>query len=422
MFQTVYDYLLFGSLISIWIVILLNMVLVTGGFIFYLKYRERRESYENRVAGKALPFVSVLIPAHNEAKVIEKTVQAILDLRYADNRYEIIVINDNSSDASADILDAMQKKYPERLLKVINTDKTTGGKGKSNALNIGFAQSQGSLIAVYDADNTPERDALIELVKMIERDEKAGAVIGKFRCRNKNRNLLTKFINIEGIYFQWMAQAGRWQWLNLCTIPGTNFIVRRSILEQLGGWDTEAITEDTEISFRIYMLGYHICFCPYSATWEQEPETLAVWLKQRKRWVKGNYYVLVKNYRYLFDKHAGPIRFDLLYYLAIYVLFLASSIISDMIFVFGFAGFIETTILGYSFLLWIMAYILFVLSVFISASTEKGEANLSNLAITLLMYFTYCKLWALIAVISLMSFINDILFKRKTTWYKTERF
>ncbi|SHJ86562.1 glycosyltransferase [Paramaledivibacter caminithermalis] len=418
MLQNIYDYLLLGSLFSIWIVILINMVLVTSGFINYLKHHiDKRPRVLNEY-----PFVSILIPAHNEEKVIEKTVQSILDLDYDNNKYEIIVVNDNSSDNSAKILQRLKDKNPHRFLKIINTDNIIGGKGKSNALNIGFKQSIGDLIAIYDADNTPERQALKELVYAIENDPEAGAVIGKFRCRNKNKNLLTRFINLEGIYFQWVAQAGRWQLFKFCTIPGTNFLIRRSILEEIGGWDTKAITEDTEISFRIYMMGYHIRFCPYSATWEQEPETISVWLKQRKRWVKGNYYVMAKNFKYLFDKKAGPIRFDLLYFLSIYIFFFAGAVISDSIFILSFGGFIRTYIVGYSLLLWFMAYMLFILSVQISTSTEKGELNLSNFIIILLMYFTYCKLWIVVTIMGLISFIKDTLFNREIKWYKTERF
>ena len=128
-------------------------------------------------------------------------------------------------------------------------------RAKSNALNIGFKQSKGEYVVVYDADNTPEADALRYLVAEIESDDELGAVIGKFRTRNRNVNLLTRFINIETLSFQWMAQAGRWQLFKLCTIPGTNFIIRRSILDEIGGWDVRAMAEDTELSFRIYGMG-----------------------------------------------------------------------------------------------------------------------------------------------------------------------
>ena len=219
-----------------------------------------------------------------------------------------------------------------------------------------------------------------------------------------------------------MAQAGRWQLLNLCTIPGTNYVVRRSIIEEMNGWDTKAITEDTEMSFRMYRMGYKIKFMPRAVTWEQEPQTLNVWIKQRTRWAKGNTYVVIKNFRYLFKRDAGVTRFDILYYATTYFLFLSASIISDGLFVLGMAGVIHLNIQGYGSALWIVAILMFILSIMVAISTEKGELTFKNVCIIFLMYFIYCKLWALVAVLGLYNYIMDIVFKRKVTWYKTQRF
>lgn len=416
--MNIFDYLALYSLAVIWIIIFINVILVVAGYVYYTKV-EKIKMEEDL---KDFPFVSILVPAHNEAIVIERTVQSLLNLDYPDDRYEIIVINDNSSDNSHEILTNMQKKNPDRNLIVISTDSTNGGKGKSNSLNIGFNSSKGEILAIYDADNTPEKKALKYLVQTLIKDDSLGAVIGKFRCRNRAKNLLTKFINIETLTFQWMAQAGRWQLLNLCTIPGTNYVVRRSIIEEMNGWDTKAITEDTEMSFRMYRMGYKIKFMPLAVTWEQEPQTLDVWIKQRTRWAKGNTYVVIKNFMYLFKRDAGVTRFDILYYATTYFLFLSASIISDSLFVLGMAGIIHLNIQGYGSILWIVAILMFILSIMVAISTEKGELNFKNVCIIFLMYFIYCKLWALVAVLGLYNYIMDIVFKRKVTWYKTQRF
>lgn len=416
--MNIFDGLMLYSLIVIWITIFLNVVLVIAGYIYYLKTLKMNVEKEP----EEYPFVSVMVPAHNEALVIEKTVRSLLNLEYPEDKYEIIIINDNSSDNSAEILKKIQHENPSRNLNVINTDNIIGGKGKSNALNIGFNKSKGTFLAVYDGDNTPEKMALKYLIHTILQDGKLGAVIGKFRCINKQKNILTKFINIETLTFQWMAQAGRWQLLNLCTIPGTNFVIRRSIIEKMGGWDTKAITEDTEISFRLYRMGYKIKFIPLSVTWEQEPQTLKVWFKQRSRWAKGNVYVVVKNFKYIFTKEGGSSRFDVLYYVMIYFFFLSSVIISDGLLILGLTEVIKLNIIGYSFILWIMAYFVFCLSIFIAISTEKGELNLNNCMNIFIMYFTYCKLWGVVAGLGLYNFIKDIIFKREVKWYKTERF
>lgn len=416
--MTAADILMVIAVICIWSLLLVNVTLIVAGYLYYIRIENEPVP---EIKGD-YPFVTIMVPAHNEGKVITQTVESLLAFDYPHERYEIIVINDNSSDNSASLLAGVQERYPGRNLTVINTDKITGGKGKSNALNIGFTRSRGELIAIYDADNTPERGALRLLVAEITNDPSLGAVIGKFRTRNRDAGLLTRFINIETLSFQWMAQAGRWQLFKLCTIPGTNFIMRRSIVEAIGGWDVKAIAEDTEISFRIYMMGYRIKFQPKAVTWEQEPQTVKVWFKQRTRWAKGNIYVIVKNVPLLFQRSARRIRFDILYFLSIYFLLLTSLVTSDVLLILHALGYVHTTIAGLSTFLWALAVILFVVGTFITLTTEKGEMSLSNLWIILLMYVSYCQMWMVVAAYGLYNYIKDLIFKREVKWYKTERY
>lgn len=411
------EYLFIFSLFSIWSLLLINIILAMGGYIFYFKNFDKEVKKINEY-----PIVSILVPAHNEAKVIGKTVESLLLLNYPKDKMELIVINDNSSDNSKDILEDIKNKYNNYNFTIINTDNLTGGKGKSNALNIGYTISKGEFIAVYDADNTPDRNALRYLIQTIVMDDELGAVIGKFRTRNKNKNLLTKFINIETLSFQWMSQAGRWQLFNLCTIPGTNFILRKSIIEEIRGWDSKAIAEDTEISFRIYKLGYKIKLVPQSITWEQEPETVKVWIKQRTRWAKGNIYVLMKYIKNIFKQGKNKIVFDIAYFFSVYFLFLTSVIISDILFVLSIFKLVEISIPINFFIIWILSYLLFIIEVSISLSIEKGEATLENIFIVAIMYFTYSQLWLFVAIKGMIEYLKDVIFKREVKWYKTERF
>ncbi len=411
------EYLFVFSLFSIWSLLLINIILAMGGYIFYFKNfdKEIKEIDE-------YPMISILVPAHNEAKVIGRTVESLLLLNYPKSKMELIVINDNSSDNSKEILENIKDRYNNYNFTIINTDSLTGGKGKSNALNIGYKVSKGDFIAVYDADNTPDKNALRYLVQTIVMNDELGAVIGKFRTRNKNKNLLTKFINIETLSFQWMSQAGRWQLFNLCTIPGTNFILRRSIIEEIEGWDSKAIAEDTEISFRIYKLGYKIKLVPQSITWEQEPETVKVWIKQRTRWAKGNIYVLMKYIKNIFKQGRNKIVFDIAYFFSVYFLFLTTVIISDILCVLSISKLVEISIPINFFLIWILSYLLFIIEVSISLTIEKGEATIENIFIVAIMYFTYSQLWLFVAIKGMIEYLKDIIFKREVKWYKTERF
>lgn len=416
---TLIDYLFLYSLISIWLVLLINILLATNGYMYYIKMNKIKIQL---IEDKKCPFVSILVPAHNEEKVIYKTVRALLLLNYPKDKMELIVINDNSNDNTAEELKKAKKEFPNYNFTIITTDSVTGGKGKSNALNLGYKKAKGEYIAVYDADNTTEKNALKYLITRIHNDKTLGAVIGKFRTRNRDRNILTKFINIETLSFQWMAQAGRWNLFKLCTIPGTNFVIKKSILKRLGGWDEKAISEDTEISFRIYKIGYKIAFMPLAVTWEQEPETIKVWFKQRTRWAKGNIYVLNKYLIKIFKEKPSKILFDVIYFFLVYFLFLSSVLISDGIFILSIFTNLKTSIDGNLNILWILAYILFILEVAITLTMEKGQGTFKNVILIPIMYFTYCQMWVIVAVNSFIQYIKDIVLKREVKWYKTERF
>lgn len=416
--MTLIDAVSLYAIISIWLLMIMNAVLSVGGFVYYMQV-------DKKGRGKPLqeyPMVSILVPAHDEAVVITRTVRALLGLEYPKDRYEIIVINDNSTDDTAEKLEQVQAEFPDRKLIVISTGPEIGGKGKSNALNIGFSVSTGDVIAIYDADNTPQPDALAILVETLMEDDKLGAVIGKFRTRNRNASLLSRFVNIETLAYQCMNQAGRYYFFRLCTIPGTNYVIRRSLIEEIGGWDVNALSEDTEISFRLYRMGYYIKQMPLAVTWEQEPHLLNVWFRQRTRWAKGNLYVLAKNMRYIFDPTAGPMRLDVVYYLIVYILMMSSLVISDFIFLGGILGFVYVTLGGFSTMLWGMAILVFVCNIMLTLSTEKNEFTLSSALLSLLMLFTYAKLWVIVVLKALWLSFEDQVFHREVKWDKTVRY
>lgn len=418
MIITILDFFLFLSVLSIWAILIVNVILTIAGYVYYIKWSRSPKPK----LGENPPFVTIMVPAHNEGVVIVKTVLALLDFDYPQDRYEIIVINDNSSDNSAELLHNVQQINKNRNLTIINTDNVTGGKGKSNALNIALEQAKGTVISIYDADNTPERGALRYLVAELMSNEKYGAVIGKFRTRNKDKTILTRFINVETLSFQWMAQAGRQQLFKLGTIPGTNYVIKRDLLEKIGGWDVKALAEDTEISFEVYRLGYRIGFQPLAVTWEQEPQTLDVWFHQRTRWVKGNIYVIVKNAKKLFTSAGKHIRFDLMYFLSIYFFLLSALVFSDIVFVLSVAGYVSSNLVGFSNGLWLTAIITFVVSTYLTITTEKSEMRFSNIIVILGMYVVYSQLWLAVAAYGMVGYIREQVFHQQAKWYKTKRY
>lgn len=419
--MTFINILFFCSMLAIWILLIMNMTLLFYGYKFSERMRVLKHSAIEPL--KNYPMISILIPSHNEEKVIEKTLIAMTRLHYPKSAYEVIVINDNSKDQTGAIVERMKETHAETNIVHLEIIGEMGGKGKSNALNLGYKVAKGEYFVIYDADNTPNALALHYLVGEITGNERYGAVIGKFRTRNKLRNILTRFINIETLSFQWMAQAGRWELFKLCTIPGTNFIIRRTIIDAIGGWDPDAIAEDTEISFRIYQMGYQIAFNPLAETFEQEPETLRVWMKQRSRWVNGNLYVLFKNISHLGQIRNWAILFDLFYYFSVYIFFLAAIITSDGIFILGLFTGIKIVLPGNYMIIWVLSYMVFLLQVAITLSVERGEINKENLFLVSIMYFTYCQLWLFVSIKGMYTFIKThVILRQKSKWYKTERF
>ncbi|WP_414629330.1 glycosyltransferase family 2 protein [Bacillus safensis] len=398
--------------------LLYHMFLMQGGFQHYLTYEKVLPEWTKQ--GKELPTVSILIPAHNEEVVIRQTLKAMVQLSYPKHLLEIIVINDNSSDGTGDIVQSFSEQYDH--VHMIETKPPFAGKGKSTALNEGLKASTGEVICVYDADNMPEQKAVYHLVLGLLNDPKAGAVVGKFRVINAAKNLLTKFINIETICFQWMAQGGRWKWFGIATIPGTNFAIRRHILEELGGWDVHALAEDTELTIRVYNLGYVIRFFPAAITWEQEPETWKVWWRQRTRWARGNQYVVLKFLKQFMKLKRKRMIFDLFYFFFTYFLFFFGVLLSNGIFIVNLFVDLHLSVGVVALILWGLAFFLFLTEVMITLSIEKTELTKQNILIVALMYFTYSQVWIALVVYSLCVEAKSRLFKQEVKWYKTERY
>lgn len=414
------DHVFIACLIVIWSVLLYHVVLSYAGYRYSLFAEEEKRRIDGSPFG-AMPSVTILVPAHNEEAVIERTLLSIAAMDYPTGLVEILCINDGSKDRTGAIAQKVSQATKGKV-KVLTVPAERSGKGKAEALNFGLEHATGEIIAVYDADNTPEKSVLLYLVRnLAEGRDTLGAVIGKYRTRNKDRNLLTRFINLESIFFQWTTQAGRWSLYRLATIPGTNYVVWADLARSLGGWDPKALTEDTEFSIRIYLAGKFIKMVPYAVTWEEEPERLSVWFKQRTRWAMGNIYVLRKYFLSLLFRGKFRLYWDILYMLMIYFLFLTSVTTSLVIFVLGLTGLGNIVLEGPFNLLWFLAAVLFVIEMGISLTAEPGEDRIANLAIALVMYFTYSQLWLLVMFNALIKGFLSVFRKGEDFWVKTER-
>jgi cellulose synthase/poly-beta-1,6-N-acetylglucosamine synthase-like glycosyltransferase len=408
------SFLFVVAVILIWFMIAYQFVLTMFGYFNFVKSLRARKAIDALTL--EYPTCTILIPAHNEEKVIDETITAMRALTYPADRLTIMVINDGSKDATKEII--LRHAALDARVRLFDVPAGEGGKGKSRALNLGIKKVDSDVIAIYDADNTPDTESLRYLVAQLLTNKELGAALGKFRTVNKDVNLLTRFINIETLSFQSMLQAGRWQMHNIATLPGTNFVMWTWLIRQLDGWDEEALTEDSELSIRIYQEGYKIKFVPYAITYEQEPEEWKVWVKQRTRWVRGNNYVLGKFLKHIPNFRSKRLMFDVLYTLLLYYVFFVAIVISDSLFVVSALSLVTISLPGPYTFVWIMAFFLFLFETVLAISYD-GEDRWKQFPILVLMYFTYCQLWIYIVVRALWI---EYVKREKRTWDKTVRF
>jgi len=409
------NYLFVFCVIVIWFMLAYQFILFLLGYLYGFRANRQRRALE-KTPMQEMPAVSLMIPAHNEGMVITDTLQALLKLEYPAERLEILVVNDGSTDDTADQVLAIVKQ--DSRVRLFNVPTELAARGKSAALNRGLKECRHDVIGIFDADNVPEPDSVLQLARQLVSDPHLGAVIGKFRCINKKRNILTRFINLESLTFQWIVQAGRWRLLRMSTLPGTNYLIRRSLLEELGGWDEQALTEDAEMSIRVYQAGYLIKFVPYAVTWEQEPETLRVWFKQRVRWARGNNYVIEKYFTQVFQIRPRAVGIELFYAMAVYYIFFLAILLSDLLFLVSIAGLVSIPVPGPYSEVWLFAYLLFILEIVIALTREKEDSPL-NIVLIALSYFSYCQLWILVV---LKGVYDDFILRREHVWVKTQRF
>lgn len=428
------DLLILFSVVSIWIAVFEAIVLTAGAIKFLIK-QNRRPLVIPRMMDD-YPTVTVMVPAHNEELVIAATVERILLLNYPSSRIQILIVADNCTDRTADKVENLLNKpaYSGRNLQVM---RRTGTGGKSGALNDALKLTTGEWICVFDADAAPERNALAFLMqKAMEKPELYGAVFGRNKARNRNQNLLSRCINLELITMQRVHHIGLWELFKIGTIPGTNFIVRTELIREIGGWDEEALTEDTAISFDILSRGHLIALAPQAEAYQQEPEKLSVYMRQRERWAKGNYQVVMDNLHRLVGPSSWRIKLHVLYLAASYFWFMVAVLISDIVLTTNIVYRIialfhpsssspfvfESNLYVFLMVAWALMYYIYVLQINLALASDIGQSTIGNFILSVISYFTYSQLFMIISVRAFYALVKDKVTGTKTRWYKTQRF
>lgn len=392
-----------------WLLLIYYSALTVAGVWHRLTFRKPEPLDE-------YPSVALLIPAHNERIVIERTLRAMARLKYP-GKLDIYLLDDQSTDGTGEIA----KSFAHAFSHIHYIRVPPGGpKGKSRVLNYGLSISESDYFIVYDADNEPEADALQQLVEAAERTPNAAGAVGFVKTKNFARNWLTRMIGLEFQVFHLLMQCGRWALFQLGSLPGTNMLLKRKVLEDVGGYDVYALAEDAELTIRITAAGYRLPVVPTARTWEQEPENVKTFVKQRTRWLIGNIYLLEKSFQE-FRFWRGRTFVLSLQHVLTYLVFILLLLFSDIVFILSLTGY-ELPPFDYPLLiLWFMSYVVYT-SQLLSAIVVEQEVSFVNVLFMLIMYFTYAQLFIILLLRSFAIYFWNKLRKQTIGWDKTVRF
>jgi cellulose synthase/poly-beta-1,6-N-acetylglucosamine synthase-like glycosyltransferase len=231
-----------------------------------------------------LPTVAVLVGCKDEELVVDRLVAALLGVEYPADRLTLVVVDDGSSDGTAERLDRLAAAEPR--LRVLHRPPDAGG-GKSGALNHALELVDAQISVVFDADHEPAPTVAHRLVRHF-RDPQVGAVMGRCVVRNGQESSLAGTIFMDYLSGYLVNEYGRQALFELPAYGGANCAVRTEVLRELGGWNTDTVTEDTDLTLRVLLSGWRVRYDPTAVDFEEAVLSSGRFFRQRYRWARGH--------------------------------------------------------------------------------------------------------------------------------------
>jgi poly-beta-1,6-N-acetyl-D-glucosamine synthase len=395
--------------------LVMGIIWITGSLIYFFK--KERNHHLPQFNDNELPFISLLIPAYNEEQTIEETVRYASELNYP--QYEVIVINDGSKDRTLEILKSLLDRYSK--LRIVNVVQN---KGKANALKQGVLASNGEFIATIDSDAILDKNALrLTIPHFItpHNGERVGAVTGNPRIRNRT-NLLSKIQLVE--YASIIGLIKRTQRIlgKVMTVSGVFVVFRKKALLDAGMWDTDLITDDIGVTWKLQRMFWDVRYEPKALCWRLVPETIKGIWKQRLRWTQGGIEVILRHKDIFLDwrqRRLFPVFIEQLLSVLWSITWFVSSILALYQFVFLHKYIVPT--------MWIGNYLSFIclLQFMVALLIEKNyEKDILKFMLWAIWYpILYWHINALLVIMALPKGLK-ILKKNKpqfATWESPDR-
>jgi cellulose synthase/poly-beta-1,6-N-acetylglucosamine synthase-like glycosyltransferase/peptidoglycan/xylan/chitin deacetylase (PgdA/CDA1 family)/spore germination protein YaaH len=297
---TLYDIFVQGTFYGNWFMLYLFLSaiflalgrIILIGVLAVRQYYEDKKDQKERKVGEELHPVSIIVPAYNEEVTAIKTIQSLLQLDYF--KFEIIFVDDGSKDKTFELVNSSYGHHP--MVRVL----TKPNGGKASALNFGLTQAQYEYVVCIDADTQLKNDAIQHLMAYFT-DNEIGAVAGTVKVGNEN-NIITMWQSIEYITAQNMDRRAFDLINSITVVPGAIGAFRKDAIIKAGGFTSDTLAEDCDLTMRILKLGYVIKNSAEAIAYTEAPETLNALLKQRFRWSFGVIQSFWKNRDALFNK------------------------------------------------------------------------------------------------------------------------
>ena len=264
----------------------ITRALMLSALAIYAEYTDHMEPPDgDQAAFVQSTFVSVVIPAYNEAKVIAASVRRVLASTGVN--LEIIVVDDGSKDGTSDVMTAAFADEPRvRLI-------TQANAGKAAAVNNGIAAAKGEIIIALDADTQFEAETIARLVRWFVRPE-IGAVAGNAKVGNRF-NFVTRWQAVEYVTSQNLERSALAMFGAMMVVPGAVGAWRRKALEDVGGYPENTLAEDQDLTIAIQRKGWQVAYDQEAVAWTEAPESFGSLMKQRFRWAFGTLQCLWKH-------------------------------------------------------------------------------------------------------------------------------
>ncbi len=245
-------------------------------------------------------FVSVLIPAFNEERVIERSIKQVL--ASTDVRVEVIVIDDGSKDQTSAIVEKAFASEPRvRLLKLENG-------GKARALSHGLALARSELIVALDADTQFEPDAIARLARWFDGDDRLAAVAGNAKVGNRV-NVVTKWQALEYITAQNLERRALGRLGAMTVVPGAVGAWRKQAIIDVGGFPPDTLAEDQDLTIAVQRAGWRVMYDQSAIAWTEAPQSFRQLARQRFRWAYGTIQCVWKHRQVMADGYPRGLAF-----------------------------------------------------------------------------------------------------------------